>query len=168
MSKSWRVWRGFLPWCVPALFLLAAGCVGCGKKIRLIGPPGPIRIDMMVRALPELNEGNSRQGNPVVFCVYQLQNDVKFREATSENFWREGEKILEKDLLAPKFETTLYPNQTQVLNLKVVPETKFLGLAANFHTPDAQRWHLAVPLSTARNKNFIIEAGKDFLNITNR
>jgi len=167
MSKFWRVRRALVLWCVPVI-LLTAAFTGCVKKIPFIGPPGPIRVDMMVRALPQLNEGNSRQGNPVIFCVYQLQNDVKFREATSEIFWREGEKILEKDLLTAKYETTLYPDKTQVLNLKILPETKFIGFAANFHTPDAQRWHLVVTVGAVRNKNVIIEAGKDFLNMTNR
>ncbi len=166
MSKSWRVQRVLVGWVATIIF--TATFAGCAKKILLLGSPSPIRLDMLIRALPQLNEGNSRQGNPVIFCVYQLQNDVKFREATSENFWREGEKILEKDLLTAKVETTLYPDQTQVLNLKILPETKFLGFAANFHTPDAQRWRLILSVAAVRNRNIIIEAGKDFLNMTNR
>ena len=166
MSKAWRVQRVFVGWAATIFF--TAAFVGCAKRIPLLGPPSSIRMDMLIRALPQLNEGNSRQGNPVVFCVYQLQSDVKFREATSENFWREGEKILEKDLLTAKVETTLYPDQTQVLNLKILPETKFLGFAANFHTPDAQRWRLILSVAAARNRNIIIEAGRDFLNTTSR
>lgn len=166
MSKFWRVQRVLAGW-LPVIFFTVMSA-GCAKKIPLLGSPSPFRVDMLIRALPQLNEGDSRQGNPVIFFVYQLQSDVKFREVTSENFWREGEKILEKDLLTAKVEITLYPDQTQVLNLKVLPETKFLGFAANFHTPDAQRWRLILSVAAVRNKNVIIEVGRDFLNTTNR
>jgi type VI secretion system protein VasD len=176
MIKSWRVAREKAAFYVLTLSLrftfhvllfslLAAAVGGCKKKIPLIGgTPGPFPVEITVRTQPDLNQGNSNQGNSVVFCVYQLQADTKFREATSESFWREGEKILEKDLLGQKFETTLYPNQTEKLNIKVSPEARFLGLVANFHSPDAQRWHLVVPISVFRSRKIVIDAGKDFLN----
>jgi len=154
------------PFCLTGFLvcgLLVATLGGCRKKILPLGQPGPVRVDVLVRTPADLNSGHA-----VVFRVYPLRNDVKFREATTETFWQNDEKALDKDLLGTKFEFTLYPNTTKVLNMKVAPETKFLGFAADFYNPDASRWHQVITLAAARSKNTIVDVGKDFLSVTNK
>jgi len=128
------------------------GIYGCGKKLLNITLVGQM----------ELNRSNA-----IVVRIYQLRSDARFQLATVESFWKEknaDEIFLDKEFIS-KEEKILHPEEQIPVPIQLDPETKFLGVAADFYRPNKDKWRQVVPI-TKYKKRVAIVLGEDSLVIT--
>lgn len=146
-----RIKNSYLLIILFAVILL--GTFDCMKKV----------INATLFGRPELNRANA-----VVVRIYQLKSDDKFKLATLESFWKtnESDRTYLGEELNAREEITLHPKEQQPLPIKIKPETKFLGVAANFFRPDKDKWRQVVPIKKYKGKKIVIVLGEDSLIIT--
>ncbi len=139
---------------VAQLALLTA----CG--LALIGCKGSMQaMEMTVQGDSNMNNG----GNAAVVRVYQLTGDSNFMRASLETFWRDDEQALGSELVGPKQEILLYPEQEREMALDISEQTRFVGIAADLRAPDPVQWRHAFGAEELRGKKVTVTVGSDRL-----
>lgn len=78
---------------------------------------------------------------PVAFRVLQLKDDSKLENVDPEVLRKDPEKALGNTLLAAD-DYTLVPGQFKFIEFAAVDEkTRYIAVVADFHDPNAERWH---------------------------
>jgi type VI secretion system VasD/TssJ family lipoprotein len=139
-----------------ALLLVACGLTLSGCK------GGMKAMEMTVRGATEMNNG----GNAAVVRIYQLSGDSNFMRTTLESFWRNDEQALGAELIAPKQEILLYPDQERALDLNIGAETRYIGIAADLRAPDPTQWRKVFDAQELRGKKVVVTIGSDRLNVS--
>jgi len=137
--------------------LLVACC------LTLIGCKGSMKaMEMTVQGGPDMNNG----GNAAVVRLYQLSGDSNFMRASLETFWRDDEETLGAELIAPKQEILLYPEQERAIDLNIGEETRYIGIAADLRAPDPVQWRKVFDAEELRGKQVTVTVGSDRLNVS--
>lgn len=111
----------------------------------------------------DLNNG----GNPVVVRLYQLTTDVNFKSETSESFWRNEKNSFDRDMVGKPQEIMLHPREVLKLEkIKILDDTKFIGVAADFYKPDKDQWHYLIDVSIYEGDELLVVVRKNTLVIT--
>jgi len=92
---------------------------------------------------------NANSGNAVVINLYQLTNPDKFRLSSFESLTKTPEATLGADLIAnSEIERTMVPGGTIDLNeIELKQEAAFLGVIADFHSPEPDGWQAVIPIT---------------------
>ena len=83
---------------------------------------------------------NANGGNAMVINIYQLTNDYKFQNASSNFLLKDAEETLANDLIPPIIEKTMVPNEDHYLELKLSKDAAFIGVVGEFHSPSSDGW----------------------------
>lgn len=115
--------------------------------------PGQIK-KIYLEGTKDLNKG----GNACYVCIYQLIDDMEFMRTPLESFWRQGEKPFEGDLADKNVVCrTLIPGDLEdLIDLEILDETNFIGVAADFRDPDQERWRQVYEIPSHRPKQIQI------------
>ncbi len=115
---------GLTPFC----FLLS----GCGVFSSSSKSAEPVQFELEVSADDYINPDDSGQSNPVVVRLYQLKVADSFEHADFLDLYRQPETQLQGTLLGQEFLPIVMPGQRYLMNIKLEPETRFLGVVAGF------------------------------------
>lgn len=115
-----------------AVLVLGAGCASQETQV-------PVSKTVGISASREINPYNEAS-NPVVLRLYQLSNRTAFEEA---GFWElfdgSGENlagvVLSVQSIGP-----IYPAETRVVPFDLAPDTRYLGVFAEFADYESQRF----------------------------
>ncbi|HGX3311244.1 TPA: type VI secretion system lipoprotein TssJ [Pseudomonas aeruginosa] len=78
---------------------------------------------------------------PIAFRVLQLKDDSMLENVDPELLRKDPEKALGSTLLASD-DYTLAPGQFKFIEFAAIDEkTRYIGVVADFHDPNAERWH---------------------------
>jgi len=117
------------PCLLAVVVLLAVSLAACGSS-------EPLRIPMALEGRSDMNSG----GNAAIVRVYQLSSGTTFRQAPIISFWQDDEGVLGTDLVVPKVQRTLYPNEVEELTLEIHDDARYIGVAVDLRDPDADHW----------------------------
>ena len=85
----------------------------------------------------DMNDGNALQ-----VVAFQLSNRAAFESTPHDSFWENDSAVLTNDLVSPKQKYILVPDVPQ--SLEIIPEESalFVGIAANYRSPDQTGWRV--------------------------
>lgn len=133
------------------LALLVFSLLSCSSKIKFV----------TLEATQDLNKG----GNACFVCIYQLRNDMDFKRTPVESFWIEGEKPFEADIVDKPVCETLIPGDEAYIDITILDETNFIGVAADFREPDKERWRQVYAIPSKKPKEIRIIVGSNTVRI---
>ena len=140
--------------------LLLSGC-GAWQKVRdttvsttkqiFFEQVTTLKLDLKARE--SINSDEKGQPLSVVVRVYQLQDKKLFEEADYDSLLEEDKILLKQDLLEIK-QYVIRPNEIISINEPLNEKTKFIGIAAFYHTPANQEksWMLTIDKKQLSNK----------------
>jgi type VI secretion system protein VasD len=135
------------------LFALLAACAGA--------PPKPDKAKAIVSAGADVNPDSTGRPSPVVVRIYQLKEDVAFRNADFFALYDKEAQTLGADLLARE-EFVLAPGDSRKVEFAVQHDTRFIGVAAAFRDIRNARWRA---IAAAPKKGLTDVIGKDAITI---
>jgi len=106
-------------------------------------------------------------GYAVEVCIFQLKSDTNFLLSTVESFWRDY-KDYASDLVELPIKIMLKPQERKLYKFSISNETKFIGAAANFYSPDKKGWRQAYPISSKHRGEILVLVGYDNIVIRKR
>jgi type VI secretion system protein VasD len=135
---------------IALVFLL--GCSSSAPPPEVPKAPEPCvapRPHVTIAASAQVNAGVDGRGLPVQVRLYQLKSEAKLLNAFFEDVWNDDAKTLEGDLLGMR-EVTVFPGQSQELDLEQLPDSRVLGAVALFREPRGRDWFVNYDLAPAK------------------
>lgn len=131
--------------------------VGCTKLNS--GVVGMFELDTDVRITflvdEDVNPDEKHTPSPLYVRFYELQSDKAFRQADFLDLYERDETLLGKDLIAKQELNRLVPGKNREERFVVDPETRFIGLFAEFYQFKNAKYKVIVPVT---QKNVIANA----------
>ena len=128
--------------------MLTLACAGCGGyAVQLIGTSDQNRG----------TTGPNTGPNPVRLNIYQLSARDNFDRSTSAALWRDDASVL-KDQMIAKEQVQLFPDEKRDVKLKLSEKTKFIAVAADFISPDAEKWKQVQALADGKKVRITVGA----------
>lgn len=119
------------------LMLLAVVCLtGCGKQ----------RVDLNVASQPNVNPDSSGRPSPVHVKVFELRNDLAFKQADFGALFANPISALGADLIAAD-DLVLIPGEARKISYKPNLETRYIGMLAGFRQMDRATWRMSKPIA---------------------
>jgi len=129
-----------------ALFLVLIAVLSVGCK-------GAMELAFSFTPNTDMNGGNALQ-----VVLFQLKSDAIFENTPVDSFWENDNAVLTDDLVIPKQKITLFPGNSQSLVIKPEKDTAFVGIAANYRSPDAQGWRVIYSIEELKGKGVELTA----------
>jgi len=129
-----------------ALFLVLIAVLSVGCK-------GAMELTFSFTPNTDMNGGNALQ-----VVLFQLKSDAIFENTPVDSFWENDNAVLTDDLVIPKQKITLFPGNSQSLVIKPEKDTAFVGIAANYRSPDAQGWRVIYSIEELKGKGVELTA----------
>ena len=146
-------------WIFPLIAL--AWLTGCGseevKKEPPPPPPPPTRVELIIKADPDINPDAQNRASPLLLRVYELKDLGSFNAADFFALYGKDRETLGGDLVR-KQEFTLVPNDTKNLGFDVDASAKFLAVFAAFRDLEAARWRASTDIPPAQTTVIAIQA----------
>jgi len=95
-------------------------------------------INFSIKADKNLNLNIHNKPSPLVISLYQLSSDEDFRKASLDALCHDP-GMFEDDILSKK-EIQLRPRQILKIREPLLPETKYIGIVAEFRNPKKNGW----------------------------
>ncbi|HXS16218.1 MAG TPA: type VI secretion system lipoprotein TssJ [Polyangiaceae bacterium] len=119
----------------------------CGALLSCSKPPAPKEAEPCDRQVVSaavistqlINLTETGEPRPVQLRIYQLKNDVGFRNASFEQIWKEDQDKLGADML-DRQEFPVYPNTRKQVDFERNPEAQYVVAAALFRDPKGKQW----------------------------
>ena len=134
-----------------ALAVLVAGFCGCAHApappppLPLPPPPPqPLDVEVRVIASPDLNPNRSGRPSPVFLRVYELRDPSKFLNAEFDDDTLRADATLAATLIGRE-ERMVEPGSSVLLALKIDPQTRVLGIVAEYSDLANSRWRATSP-----------------------
>ncbi len=129
------------------IWMLTGGVSSCAKKAPPEEPEPCDRqvVSAAVISSEHINPTDSGKPRPVQLRLYQLKNDVGFRNASFEDVWKNDEEQLGEDML-DRQEFPVYPNARKEVDFERNPEAQYIVAAALFRSPKGKQWFTAFEL----------------------
>ena len=114
-------------------------------------PPPPTSVKVHLQASADINPDGSGRASPLVVRVYELRQDVAFRDADFFALYDHEKQTLAADLLASQ-EYQLRPGETRDFDFKADPQMRFLMVAAAYRDLRNSQWRASFELPHPTNK----------------
>lgn len=103
-------------------------------------------VTMRFNAGEQLNPDANRQPLPVEVKVFQLKDDLAFRNADFDDLWQQGQQALGDSYLAQS-SFMILPDSEKAISIDLNTNAKYLGFVAVFRTRSGYSWRAikAVP-----------------------
>jgi type VI secretion system protein VasD len=118
------------------------------------GPPPPApptSVKVHLQASADINPDGSGRASPLVVRVYELRQDVAFRDADFFALYDHEKQTLAADLLASQ-EYQLRPGESRDFDFKADPQMRFLMVAAAYRDLRNSQWRASFELPHPANK----------------
>ncbi|VWB44506.1 type VI secretion system lipoprotein TssJ [Burkholderia lata] len=129
--------------CVVAL----SACASSGEP----KPKEPIRLDMRVNALPDVNPDDRGRAAPIVVRIYELKNDGAFNAADFFTLQSQDKSVLGDDVVK-RDELQLRPGEHQTLVRRPDPATTTVGVIAAYRDLPNAVWRAVYVMPAAPEK----------------
>lgn len=116
------------------LFCMAMSA-GCSKP----------RVELAVASQPNVNPDHSSRPSPVIVKVYELRNDLAFKQAEFTTLFDTPLQVLGADLVAAD-EVVFIPGEARRIAYQPNPNTRFVGVVAGFRQMDRALWRVIKPV----------------------
>lgn len=100
---------------------------------------------MKLEATERINPNSAGEALPTVVRLYQLSEIVKVEEADFAAIWEAPKETLGADLVQVQ-EFTLFPGQTELVDVSLAPNARFIVGVAIFRRPTGNQWRSVIPL----------------------
>ncbi|RQR38098.1 type VI secretion system lipoprotein TssJ [Burkholderia sp. Bp9143] len=130
-----------------ACLLALSACASSGEP----KPKEPIRLDMRVNALPDVNPDDRGRAAPIVVRIYELKNDGAFEAADFFTLQTQDKTVLADDV-AKRDELQLRPGEHQTFVRRPDPATKTIGVIAAYRDLPNAVWRAAYAMPAAPDK----------------
>ena len=111
------------------------------------------RISLEVASLPNVNPDSSGRPSPLIIKMYEMRNDMAFRQGDFQTLFMEPMKVLGADLVAVD-ELLFVPGEARTVEYVPMPETRYIGVLAGFRQMERARWRCVIPVNP-ENKSLI-------------
>lgn len=121
------------------VLLLVCVCLsmsaGCSKP----------RVELAVASQPNVNPDHSSRPSPVIVKIYELRNDLAFKQAEFATLFDTPIQVLGADLIAAD-ELVFIPGEARRIAYQPNPNTRFVGVVAGFRQMDRALWRVIKPV----------------------
>jgi type VI secretion system protein VasD len=136
---------------------IALSAIGVKAPESVNGKSRPTIVPVRITAATDMNADESGQGLSMVVRLYHLKSNNSFLMAPYSAFGHpDKEKQAIGDDLIEAREMVVSPGQTIESKERLTDDAAYLGLAALFRTPSAQRWRFAFAASDAQRSGVVI------------
>ncbi len=147
-----RILAATLTWAALSLALVA-----CSGKLPLLparkapAPAVPTDVQLSIVASPDVNPDSSGRASPVQVDVYQLRDAGAFMSADFDAVTTQAASTLGSALL--DMQKKMVPTGASVvLPLKIDPQTRMLGVVAEFSDLSGGHWRITSALPTGGSR----------------
>jgi len=130
-----------------ACALALSACASSGEP----KPKEPIRLDMRVNALPDVNPDDRGRAAPIVVRIYELKNDGAFNAADFFTLQTRDKTALADDVVK-RDELQLRPGEHQTLVRRPDPATTTIGVIAAYRDLPNAVWRAVYTMPAAPDK----------------
>lgn len=131
---------------IPLLLLAVVCLTGCGKQ----------RVDLKVASQPNVNPDSSGRPSPVHVKVFELRNDLAFKQADFGALFTNPIATLGADLIAAD-DLVLIPGEARKISYKPTLETRYIGMLAGFRQMDRATWRMLKPIEPEEKSLIALE-----------
>lgn len=114
-------------------------------------PPPPLSVKVHLQASTDINPDGSGRASPLVVRVYELRQDVAFRDADFFALYDHEKQTLAADLVSSQ-EYQLRPGESRDFDFKADPQMHFLMVAAAYRDLRNAQWRAGYELPHADKK----------------
>jgi len=107
-------------------------------------PPKPVTAVITIVAAADVNPNSSGRASPVLVRLLQLKDGANFSSAGFDDITSRGDQVLAADLVA-RDQRMVQPGTTVSVSLQVPPETRLLGVVAEYSDLANSQWRGASP-----------------------
>ena len=129
--------------CVTVLFIGTGFVGGCSW---LWQKPQP-HLELTVKASPMINPRLDIDSSPVFLRVYQLTDYFRFQQANFLDLYQNNvDAALSSQLVYQEAPVPLLPGETLKMDITLQPQSRYLGILAQFNRYDESAHRLWIPL----------------------
>ncbi|WP_310621189.1 type VI secretion system lipoprotein TssJ [Flexibacterium corallicola] len=144
-----------------AVCLLVAACAGSKVSVpeqKVVGLSGGANIN-------RYNDSS----NPVVLRFYQLSSRSQFESASFWEIYNDSSEELAGVIIDRESIAALYPKEARLVNIELQPDTRYLGVFAEYADYETQRFRASLPISPETfEKGVTVSVGASGVEIHNR
>jgi type VI secretion system protein VasD len=107
-------------------------------------PPQPLDVQVRVVAATDVNPNRNGRPSPVFLRVFELRDSSKFLNAQFDDVTLRADATLAGALIGRE-ERMVEPGSTVLLALKIDPQTRLLGIVAEYSDLANSRWRATSP-----------------------
>ena len=122
----------------------------CGVGVSGCATP---RIELAVASQPNVNPDSSGRPSPVLVKMFELRNDLAFRQADATLLFTQPLQVLGADMIAMD-DLMFVPGEARRMRYQPNPNTRFVGVVAGFRHMERASWRTVKPIDPKR-KNWI-------------
>jgi type VI secretion system protein VasD len=151
---------------LPALLLLALvvpALMACVTP----PPPPPTRVQMVVEASPDANPDQAGRPSPTVVRVYELTGPSSFQEGDFFQLFEQPEATLGSDL-RDSSDIVVAPGGRETLARELSPDTRYIGILANFRDIDQARWREGFVVPAHQTSTVVVRIGRLDVSVSRR
>lgn len=128
--------------------------------------PKSIPLKTTIQAVYYLNPNIYNRPSPVVVTIYQLKDNISFKDADFFSLYNRASITLGNNLIDKK-QLEIRPNQKKILNLKLSTKVHYLGIIAAYHNTTKTEWRKSITIPpNSKAINFNIELQSQGINVT--
>lgn len=138
--------RGF----VGAIVLAAmAAIVGCSSLNSKVGGVLNLDTDLTLRLIAEadINPDEKNRPSPLFIRLYELKSTRQFERANFIDLYERDKEVLGADLIAKQTLKRLKPGDERKDKLVLNPETRYVGLVAEFFQYQKATFKVVIPVA---------------------
>lgn len=140
-----------------ALLALAGSLLaGCASPLAPAGPPPPFSATVTIQTAASVNPDAQGRPSPVFVRLYQLKDAGVFMNAAYEALHTQEAATLGASIIARE-ELPLGPGELKALQVKIEPETRFIGVIADFRDIANAQWRAVTTAPEKRLKDLLRE-----------
>jgi type VI secretion system protein VasD len=128
-------------------------------------PPPPTRVELSIKAEPDINPDAGRRPSPLLLRVYELKDAGNFSAADFFALYNKERETLGGDLVKRQ-EFTLVPDTGKSLAFEADAATKYLAVFAAFHNLETARWRVSTEVPLHRTTVISIQASTNQLSLS--
>ena len=114
------------------------------------------RVEMAVASQPNVNPDHSNRPSPIIVKIYELRNDLTFKQAEFNTLFDTPLQVLGADLIAAD-ELVFIPGEARRVAYQPNTNTRFVGIVAGFRQMDRALWRVLKPVDPEKGNLIAIE-----------
>ena len=136
--------------------LLSISLVSCGSTRELLNID--TATELTIIASPDLNPDQDGRPSPIIIKVFALTDDRQFKREDFLSLYEDPTERLGSDLIS-SYELKEYsPEESRKEVVPLTPETRFIGIMAEFIQYDRAKSLLILPITPHKTTKYTIRA----------